>query len=466
MERISQDEFKKRYGEVGLKAFSGSPLQQPTTPNKGLFSRVGDVINTAGRNVQEAISGEGQFAGQSPITRGFQAAGSAALAIPQTIAAVAPEPIRKAGEFIGEQAGKGFDVLTDEIASTKLFSDIGKLEVQGFINPQDNPEFYRLKEQLQVAKSSGDVASSILSAQGTASTLQTGANIAGKGVSVAKEAISSGQQSILGKLDKPEVAAHVMDKVSRLKPSEYQKFQDMSGGDSIGEYLTKTGNTQAPDKIILREAEKFAKSKADVDSTLAQIPGKFKNDAIKETLKGVQERARAISSGKIKPAYTKDLNEFIKAYNGDGLDMSQINALKRLYEREVRLSYKKDITAGASLAKATEIDSALRNWQFKTAKESGFKNLAEMNKQTQLSKFVVDKLGNQMVGKSGLNDINLTDWVILSGGDPTAVGGFLTKKFFSSKGVQAKVAQILSDKDVAPYIAPEYTPTLTTPAKQ
>lgn len=458
---------------ISFEQFSGGKPIQTVVPSQktpaledGLFSRVSNVINTAGRNVQEAISGEGQYAGQSPITRGFQAAGAAALAVPQTIAAVAPEPVRKAGEFIGEQAGKGFDVLTDEIASTKLFSDIGKLEAQGFINPQDNPEFYRLKEQLQVAKSSGDVASSVLSAQGTASTLQTGANIAGKGVTAAKRAISTGQQSILGKIDKPEVAAHVMDKVSRLKPSEYQKFQEMSGGDSIGEYLTKTGNTQAPDKIILNEAKKFAQSKADVDSTLAQIPGKFKNDAIKETLKGVQERAKAVSSGKIKPAYNAELNEFIKAYNEGGLDMSQINALKRLYEREVRLSYKKDITAGANLAKATEVDSALRNWQFKTAKENGFANLAEMNKQTQLSKFIVDKLGNQMVGKSGLNDINLTDWVILSGGDPTAVGGFLTKKFFSSKAVQAKVAQLLNDKDVAPYIAPEYKPTVTKPSKQ
>jgi len=154
---------------------------QPTQPQDGgVLSRVGNVISTAGQNVQEAISGQGQYAGQSPITRGFEAAGSAAMAIPQTIAAVAPEPIREAGAFVGEQVGKGFDVLTYKIASTKLFSDIGKLEAQGFINPQDNPEFYRLKEQLQVAKSSGDVASSILSAQGTATTLQKGVDITGK----------------------------------------------------------------------------------------------------------------------------------------------------------------------------------------------------------------------------------------------------------------------------------------------
>ncbi len=164
-----------KHGVTAKDVTSGGTSTPPTQPQEdGILSRVGNVISTAGQNAGQAIRGEGQYAGQSPITRGFQAVGEAALAIPKTISAVAPEPIRKAGEFVGEQVGKGFDVLTDKIASTKLFTDIGRLEAEGYINPQDNPEFYRLKEQLQVAKSSGDVASSILSAQGTAKTLQAG----------------------------------------------------------------------------------------------------------------------------------------------------------------------------------------------------------------------------------------------------------------------------------------------------
>lgn len=179
---------------------------------QGLFSRVGNVISNAGQNVREAIRGEGQYAGQSPITRGFQAAGSAALAVPQTIATMAPEPVRKAGEFVGEQVGKGFDVLTDKIASTKLFSDIGNLEAQGFINPQDNPEFYRLKEQLQVAQSSGDIAGSILSAQGTAKTLQTGADVA----KVVSKKIANSSAEAFGSL-RPTTAEIATERAGKIR---------------------------------------------------------------------------------------------------------------------------------------------------------------------------------------------------------------------------------------------------------
>jgi len=170
---------------------SSKPTTTENKPQEGLLNRVGDVISNAGQEARQAIKGEGQYAGQSPITRGFQAAGSAAMAIPQTFAQLAPEPVRQAGEYVGEQVGKGFDVLTDKIAATKLFSDIGKLEAQGFINPQDNPEFYRLKEQLQVAKSSGDVASSVLAAQGTTKTLQAGVDTAKYIASNSKEAFGS-----------------------------------------------------------------------------------------------------------------------------------------------------------------------------------------------------------------------------------------------------------------------------------
>lgn len=456
MQTLTPEEFKKKYGGGALDGFTNPVLSQPVQ-KPGLFSRVSDVIKTSGENVQQAISGEEEFAGRSPIRRGVEATAEAFSTVPKVALAAMPEPIRKASESIGEQVGKGFTAITNKIGDSEA--------LQKWV--MENPEAAsKLEEVAGTLAAGGQIAGTILSAKGAADTLQTGVNAAGKGATKIQESFIAGKDNILSNVNKPEVASHVMDKVSRLKPTEYQKFQELSGGDSIGEYLTKTGNTQAPDKIIMREAQKFAQSKADVDSTLAQIDGKFKNEAIKETIKGVQERARSISSGKIKPSYWDEMQGYIKAYNDGGLDMSQINALKRLYEREVRLSYKKDITAGANLAKATEVDSALRNWQFSTAKKAGFENLAEMNKQTQLSKFVVDKLGKQMVGKSGLNDINLTDWVILSGGDPTAVGGFLTKKFFSSKGVQAKVAEMLNDKDVTPYISPDYKTTPTTQTTQ
>lgn len=196
MERITQDEFKKRYGEVGIQAFSNPVEQTPEKPGQGVFGRVSDVISSAGQKAGQAIRGEGQFSGQSPITRGFEATAEAFKAVPQTFNAVSPEPIRKATEFVGEKVGRGFDVLTDKIASTKLFSDIGKLEAQGFINPQDNPEFYRLKEQLSTAQAIGETAGVIAGAKGTVDTLQGLTNVTKKVGTKLGEGITSTTQKL------------------------------------------------------------------------------------------------------------------------------------------------------------------------------------------------------------------------------------------------------------------------------
>jgi len=128
--------------------------------------------------------------------------------------------------------------------------------------------------------------------------------------------------------------------------------------------------------------------------------------------------------------------------------MGEINMVKRLYEKNVKLGYNKMMNAD-KVEQATNIDNSLRNWQVNQAQELGFNNIAELNKQTQISKFLIDKLGDQVVGQNGLNGIGLTDWIVLGGGNPQAVAGFLTKKFFSSKSVQAKIAEYLNKgKDV------------------
>lgn len=169
----------------------------PTTEQESTIgSRVSDVISAAGEGVQQAIKGEGKFAGQSPITRGFEATAEAFKAVPQTFNAVAPEPLRKATEYIGGKVGQGFDVLTDKVASTKLFSDIGKLEAQGFINPQDNPEFYRLKEQLSTAQAAGEIAGVIAGAKGTVDTMQGITNVTGNLQTKLRAGISETAQKV------------------------------------------------------------------------------------------------------------------------------------------------------------------------------------------------------------------------------------------------------------------------------
>ncbi len=112
-----------------------------------------------------------------------------------------------------------------------------------------------------------------------------------------------------------------------------------------------------------------------------------------------------------------------------------------------------------SVTLATNIDNAMRKFQFDKASEFGFKNIGEMNKQTQISKNIIDSLGQQLVGKTGLNNLGMGDLILLSGGDPTAVGSFLTKKFFGAKSVQSKIAKILADNPSLKEVTPDFTET-------
>jgi hypothetical protein len=249
----------------------------------------------------------------------------------------------------------------------------------------------------------------------------------------------------------------IMNRVARLTPKQANSFKDLAGK-SHGEYLAETGNFGTPDKIIANEATKFTQSLKSVDDAFAELPGVYKDGSIADALTELNKKALAESGDNVKAPYLPRVQELTKKFSDDGLDMTEINEVKRLLERNVKLGYNK-LTNAEKVVQATNIDDALRKWQAQKAKDLGFKNVEELNKQTQLSKFIINNLGDQVVGKTGLNGVNLTDWIVLSGGDPTAVASFLTKKFFSSKSIQSKIAEMLNKGDIKAQIKADLKPT-------
>lgn len=162
MKTITAEEYKKMYGEAGVTAFK----QQES--KKNVLERVGNVISTAGQNVQSAIAGEGQYRGESAVRRGTEATAEAFSAVPKVALAVAPEPVREGAEKAGEVVGRAFKSLTDFIGSTP--------ELQKFV--AENPKLAKaLEETAGTLSAGGEIAGNILGAQGTASTLQKSANI-------------------------------------------------------------------------------------------------------------------------------------------------------------------------------------------------------------------------------------------------------------------------------------------------
>lgn len=123
------------------------------------------VINQAGSDINDTLSASNP---QPAGIKGLEAAGTAAKAIPDVVASQLPQVTQKGLADLGSKVGKDFSWLTDKISNTKLFSDIGNLEAQGYINPKTNPELYKLVDNLKGMQSAGDVANTTLLAGGTA----------------------------------------------------------------------------------------------------------------------------------------------------------------------------------------------------------------------------------------------------------------------------------------------------------
>lgn len=261
-----------------------------------------------------------------------------------------------------------------------------------------------------------------------------------------------------------DTSASIMNRVARVNPSDAQKFEKLSGGETIGEYLARTGNTNAPKELLIKEAQKFLDSRNSVDDAFrdmdAQLGTSFADGTIDDAISALQEKAALTSTKNVPSPIQGDLDNIVSAYTQNGgLNMEQINILKRLYEKHVKLGYNK-LLNGNDVVKSTSLDNALREFQFKVAKENGFSNIADINKQTQLSKFIVDKLGDKLTGQTGLNAMSLTDVILLAGGDTKAVAAYLTKKFFGSKAIQAKIAEMLNTSNDVELVKPNYAPSI------
>lgn len=416
--------------------FTQSQQPQQKTDSVGVVDRIKTGIQEKGAKIQEQIAGTGEYSGQSALERGVGATATGFSALSGTLYNALPEVARNTLDKVGGGIGKGINYLTDKISNNPALQEFAMSEAG-----KDTEKVSRVLSDL------GIISGEILGADQATKALSKTAKAVQTGIETTSDALTTGTGNVLSKTENmlPK-SPEIMNRVARLKPSDATKFEKMAGK-THGQYLTETGNFGTPDEIIAKEAQKFTQSLNSVDDTLSKLSGVYKDGSIADALKELGKKAVAESGDNIKAPYASRVQELTTKLGREGLSMSEINEVKRLFEKNVKLGYNK-LTNAEKVAQATNIDSALRKWQVGQAEKLGFSNIADLNKQTQMSKFIIDKLGDQVVGQSGLNGVSLTDWIMLSGGDPTAVAGFLTKKFFSSKSVQAKIAKMLSDGEV------------------
>ena len=270
-----------------------------------------------------------------------------------------------------------------------------------------------------------------------------------KALTKGKEGVVAGVKFTGKQLNKltPE-ASSIMQRVARVSKGKQASFEKMAG-ESIGQYLDKRGIYGNIEQISDKLYQRFTRSKGAADSTFARIQGEYNPLPVKNALEELLKRESKVSVPGARSMDYATIKNLYSKFNKDGLNMTDINIVKRLYERNVKLDYVKQ-NLPESVARANNIDSAMRNWQIATAEKLGVKGIQLINKETRLAKQLVDDIGKEYAGSAGNNAVTLTDWIALSGGDPASIAMFLAKKGFSTKEFQSWVAKKISKTEKLP----------------
>lgn len=270
---------------------------------------------------------------------------------------------------------------------------------------------------------------------------------------IAKSAVSVGDKALIGVTDATGKAISsvaptsesIMQRVARIPKGEQIKFENLTG-ESVGSYLDKRGIYGTPDKIVEQLYNRFQSSKTEADNVMDSIQGTYRSTPVRTALSELEGKVHRTSSPGAPDPELARVTELANKERTTGLTMREINDVKRIYERRVRLDYVKS-NVPEDVTRATNVDTALRNWQFKEA-EKHVKNLQEINKETQATKKLMDALGKENAGVAGNNALGLTDAILVAGGSPESIASLLVKKGFSNKSVQSWVAKNLSPNEV------------------
>lgn len=201
-------------------------------------------------------------------------------------------------------------------------------------------------------------------------------------------------------------------------------------GQRAGKFLADRKITGDAESNVAKLYDNFTKSKSEADKWLDAIQKTYKTSevppAFNDMLGELEKRF----------TYTKDnanlakVKEFKTKLENWTLSHNDINWTKRLYEQKVKVNYIKDQNS-LEVERATNIDNDVRSWQFDEADKLGFSNLRDINKETQLNRYLADNIWDKIARQAGLNNISLTDWIIAGQvpATPQALALLAGKKF-------------------------------------
>jgi hypothetical protein len=455
-----QKKILGKYAEMGTESQSGDPdvdrvarIRETMQPEKGLFDDTKQIVTNikedAGKRMDtmQAIQADEASGKQGFFRSALQKFGQGAGLASDVIGNVLMGGIKQATpEFIQEPVGEAVKGAVGAVVETEPVQKL--VSWYSNLDPQKKRDLDAVLGTVSLAT---DVIGGAFAKPAGKAVVKTAGKVASKAGEVI-EPITKGVKSLTTDVVDP---ASIMQRVARINPTQQVKFKDMAK-QTVGEYLTERKIFGSAEEVAQKLATKFQESKTMADDALATLKGKFKPTPVKTVIDDLLKKEVSISS---KGALSKDLKTVMQwknKFQKDGLTMSEINDVKRLYERNVKLDYlRQNLPEGVK--RANTIDDAIRKWQTGKAEELGLANLPEINKETQLSRMLADALGKKLAGSEANNAVSLTDWIMLSGGNPTSIGGYIGKRVLSSGKLQGKVAEFSARKGTAKTVSPKFT---------
>lgn len=393
------------------------------------------IASKLGRNIQEAAGDiqKGNI-GTGIAKAGFRTAGDVAGTIYAPVGAILGTLTGTASKLfptLPKQYEKGINWAAKNVNE---IPGVEKMFAYAVQNPQAEEDFGRAMNLLMASREKGQITSKGLKEVPEKLLIRPSQ----KALSASKELATSTAKKVT-----PDSAA-IMQRVARINPTEQARFEKMAK-QSVGEYLVDRNIYGNTDTILQKLYDRFSKSKGEADVALEKIPGEFKAAPVKTALGELYKREQGVSTpGALSPDFSTVRN-LMNKYNKQGLNQTEINLVKRLYEKNVKTGYLKQ-NLPDNVARATNIDSAIRNWQVNQAEKAGLTNLPGINKETQLARQLLNDLGKKEAGMQGNNAIPLTDYILLAGGTPEAIAMYIAKKTLAGKGVQSSIARIFAPK--------------------
>lgn len=230
------------------------------------------------------------------------------------------------------------------------------------------------------------------------------------------------------------LAEDLLQNVNRMTKSEQSKFASRFG-EKAGKWLNDRW-LQSWDDII----EYFTRSKDKVDNALAAIEWRFTSKELNDVLDDVVDFAI-----ETKNPNSSRMIELLNKNAEWGLTMSEINEVKRFFEAHNKFNYLTKWTAKQSEL-ATNMDSALREWQYKIAEQNWFTNLAELNKETAAAKEILNGVKKWEAWVVGNNPISLTDIIVAAGWwvSPEHMAMAFLKKWLETPTAKRKIVDMLN----------------------